>query len=183
MINQGYLPEFDTLGNSSADGYLGPKTRRALQLRDRDLAEMPAPPKPWWESRRGRGWAKFAAGTLVGGAALFWSGAENIDAGRAVEIIYDSGPTIDSAIEIAKRLAEIAGLLLAAFGVGQSAVGAIKAEGPLDPTLVARVGRRELRLPAVVREPARSGPSPALPAYRKHDGGYWERKRGAPGPK
>jgi hypothetical protein len=177
LIDQGYLPELDERGRNTADGVLGPKTRRALQLRDRDLAEMPAPAKPWWESRRGRGWAKLAAGTVVGTVALFWSGAENIDAARAVEIIYESGPQIDAAIEIGKRLAEIAGLLLAAFGFGQSVHGAIKAKGPLDPSLVARVGSRDIRLPVVVREREGHHPAPTLSTYRKRDGGYWERER------
>jgi hypothetical protein len=178
LIEQGYLPELNGRGLSSADGYLGPATLRALRAREQDLLKSPAPTKPWWESRRGRGWAKLGAGTVVGVVALFWSGAENIDAGRAVEIIYESGPQIDAAIEVGKRLAEVVGLLLAAFGFGQSVVGAVKAKGPLDPTLVARVGSRDIRVPAVVRKRARHDQVPTVSSDRKRDGGYWGRQRG-----
>jgi hypothetical protein len=145
LIEQGYMSELNDTGLSNADGYFGPATRRALALRERDLAEMPAPAKPWWESRRGKGMVKLAVGVIVGAVGLFWSGAENIDSAQVVDILYDAGPQIAAAIELV-------GLLLAALGIGQSAVGAVKAKGPIDPTLIARVRDKDIRIPTVQRK-------------------------------
>ena len=157
LIAGGYLPPLNSEGHPSDDGWFGPVTRAALQARDRDLAEMPAPAKPWWESRRGKGAAKLAAGTLAGAAGLIWSSVQGIDAAQAVEILYAAGPQIDAALAVARQLIETLGMLLAALGLGQTLVGAWAAKGPLDATLVARVGDRELRLPAGLHLPAAAG--------------------------
>ena len=183
LIAGGYLPSHNSRNEPSDDGYFGPATRRALQARELDLAEMPAPAKPWWDSRRGKGMAKLAAGTIVGAAGLFWAGAQDIDAAKAVEIIYDAGPQIDAALAIGRQLLELAGMLLAALGFGQTLVGAWGAKGPIDPTLVARVGTHELRIPGPgpqrVREPRRPAAARAVPTNNNHEpGGYWGRPRG-----
>lgn len=157
LLAGGYLPPLNSEGDPSDDGWLGPVTRAALQARERDLAEMPAPAKPWWESRRGKGAAKLAAGTIVGAAGLIWSSAQGIDAAQAVEILYAAGPQIDAALALARQLLETLGLLLAALGLGQTFIGAWAAKGPLDATLVARVGDRELRVPAGLHLPAAAG--------------------------
>jgi len=169
LIADGYLQPLNSAGHPSDDGWFGAVTRAALQQREQDLAEMPAPAKPWWKSRRGKGVAKLAAGTLVGAAGLFWSAAQGIDAAQAVEILYSAGPQIDAALALARQLLETLGLLLAALGLGQTFIGAWAAKGPLDATLVARVGERDLRLPFGgnphrVREPAR--PLRSEPAAR-----------------
>lgn len=170
LIAGGYLPAHNADGDPNDDGWLGPETRAALRRREQDLAALPAPPKPWWESRRGKGAAKLAAGLLAATAGLFWSGAHDIDAAKAVEVIYAAGPQIDAAMAIVRQLIETLGLLLAAFGIGQSAVGAWAAKGPIDATLVARVGTRELRLPAPrVR---------VHPDTRRDPAGHWSRDRG-----
>lgn len=173
LIAGGYLPALNDDGDPSADGWLGPATRAALRQREEDLAAMPAPAKPWWETRRGKGAAKLASGILVGAAGLFWSGAQDIDAAQAVEIIYAAGPQIDAAIALARQLIETLGLLLAALGLGQTFVGAWAAKGPVDATLVARVGDRELRIPA------RSLRNTLSPDARREDSaGFWNNDRG-----
>jgi peptidoglycan hydrolase-like protein with peptidoglycan-binding domain len=129
------------------DGYFGPITQRALDAYMFELEQKPLPVKPWWNSNRGKGMAKFGAGILVSLVAVFWAGAENVDVGQSIDIIYEAGPQIDQAIQIGKSLIELAGALLLAFGFGQSAVGAIKAKQPLDPTLVAKVRGKEIRFP------------------------------------
>jgi hypothetical protein len=91
--------------------------------------------------------AKFGVGILVSVIAMVWSGAENIDVAQSIDLIYEAGPQIDQAIQVGKNLLEIGGALLVAFGFGQSAIGAIKAKQPLDPTLIATVKGKEIRLP------------------------------------
>lgn len=123
------------------DGIFGELTKAALEIYMQSLEEKPLPSKPWWESRRGRGMAKLVAGTLVTIIGMFWAGASGVDAGQAVDLVYEAGPLV-------QQLIEIAGALLAAFGFGQSYWGAIKAERPLDSTLVAKVKGKEVRLPS-----------------------------------
>lgn len=159
LIAGGYLSEFNADGKANDDGWFGPATHAALQQRELELAEMPAPAKPWWESRRGKGAAKLAIGAVVGGLGLVWSGAPDMDAGQAVEVIYAAGPQIDAALAIARDLLETLGLLLAALGLGQSAVGAWAAKGPIDAGLVARVAGRDVRVPERLHLPSDAGRS------------------------
>ena len=147
---QEYLCELGYLNETDIDGWFGSTTSKALGLYMKTLEEKPLPPKPWWKSRRGLGMAKLAMGVLVSALGLFWSGAENIDASSVVDIAYNAGPAIDQLIELVKTFIEIGGALLVAFGVGQSAVGAIKAERPLDATLVATVRGKEYRVPKTI---------------------------------
>ena len=161
LIKSGFLDPYRADGRPSDDGILGPVSMRAFESywdAHPDEIEgplvVPAPAAPWWQTRRGKGTVKLAAGLVVSIVGLFWSGAENIDAGQAVEIIYEAGPQIDAAISIAHQLIEILGLLLAALGLRQTVVGAWAAKGPVDPTLLARVGGRDVRLPGRVRRDA-----------------------------
>jgi hypothetical protein len=180
LIAGGYLPPLNSQGRPSDDGWLGPVSMAALQRREADLIAMPAPVKPWWESRRGRGAAKLAAGLLVGGLGLVWSGAQQIDAAQAVEIIYDAGPTIDAAFALVRQLVEVIGLLLAALGLRQSAIGAWAAKGPIDATLAARIGDHEIRLGRhAVRERERlRDASRQVHAKSADNNTHWDRDHG-----
>ena len=169
-------------GPVQVDGWFGAATKAALDAREQDLAKMPAPAKPWWETRRGKGAAKLAAGALVSVVGLFWGAAQNIDAAQAVEIIYAAGPQIDAALALARQLLETLGLLLGALGLGQTLVGAWAAKGPIDAALLARVGERELRVPTdSVRADGtngRSGPDGVHADRGGSDPGYWSGRRG-----
>jgi len=135
------------------DGYFGPITQKALDAYMFELEQKPLPEKPWWKSNRGKGMAKFGIGVLVSLVAMFWAGAENIDVSQTIDLVYQAGPEIDKALETGKVLIEIGGALLVALGFGQSAIGAIKAKQPLDPTLVAKVKGKEIRLPSRKKTP------------------------------
>jgi hypothetical protein len=138
------------------DGYFGPITQKALDAYMFELEQKPLPEKPWWNSNRGKGMAKIGVGIVVSIVAVFWAGAENIDVAQSIDLIYEAGPQIDQAIQVGKTLIEIGGALLVAFGFGQSAIGAIKAKQPLDPTLVAKVKGKEIRLPKFSKKTEKS---------------------------
>ena len=136
------LSDVRLLEEQDIDGIFGKKTKDALEQYLKLKEEQPLPSKPWWESRRGVGIVKLAAGGVVTVLAMFWSGASDIDVNQAIDLVYDAGP-------IVQQLIEIGGALLAAFGLGQSFWGAIKAERPLDASLVAKFKGKEVRLPSL----------------------------------
>ena len=127
------------------DGIFGEKTKTALQQRMKMLEEQPLPPKPWWQSKRGKGMAKMIAGVIITTLGTFWSHASQIDAGTTVDLVFQSGPLID-------QLIQIVGAIIVSLGFGQSSIGALKAERPLDPTLVASIGNKEIRLPSLSKK-------------------------------
>ena len=113
------------------DGIYGEKTAAAYQdwLNANTPESMPTPaPKgatPWWRHKVVLG----LMASVLAGITARWG----VDANELTEILL--------------KIAEVAGLLLAAWGTAPSQAT------PVDPTLVARVGGESVRLP---------GPHPVL---------------------
>ena len=108
-----------------ADGIWGPITAAAYAARMAHEAPhapvvMPPVSKPWWTSRAVLGLLASVLAMIAG--RLGWS----IDDGQITEMLL--------------RAVELGGLALAAWGT-------VRRSAPIDPTLVARVGTRDLRLP------------------------------------
>ena len=170
LIAGGYLPPYNAKGAPSDDGWLGPATRAALQRREQDLAEMPAPPAPWWRTRRVWGLISAASGL----AGLFVPALREVDTTYLIELIWDNLDHVEQLITALGALATVAGTV---WGV----IGAAKAKGPIDPTLLARVGDHDLRLPARrvdpdrLRQPAQKLPSDPWPRST-----YWSRNDRGP---
>jgi len=115
------------------DGIYGPKTDRVHRWHlDHDTSIptiTPEPAKPWWQSRA-------IIGLLTVGLA--WA------AGKAGWLVDDEQIT-----QILLAVMEAAGLLVATWGT-------IRRKGAIDPTLVARLPGRDIRLPVRAdREPPR----------------------------
>ena len=111
-------------GPLTVDGIYGPKTDAAFrrQTQENITPEVIYPPvaKPWWQSRAVLGLLASVLAMIAG--RLGWS----IDDGQITEVLL--------------RAVELAGLALAAWGT-------VRRSAPIDPTLVARVGTRDVRLP------------------------------------
>lgn len=108
-----------------ADGIWGPKTAAAYAARmaqDAPQAPVAMPPvsKPWWQSRAVLGLLASVLAMIAG--RFGWS----IDDGQITDLLL--------------KAVELGGLALAAWGT-------VRRSAPIDPTLVARVGHRDLRLP------------------------------------
>ena len=116
------------------DGIYGPATDHVHRLwLDRDTAiptVTPPAAKPWWTSRAVLGLLASVLAMLAG--RFGWS----IDDGQITELLL--------------KAVELGGLALAAWGT-------VRRSAPIDPTLVARVGDRDLRLP--VRTHGAAGPA------------------------
>lgn len=121
-----------------ADGIYGPKTADAYQawLNANTPPEMPTPaPRgatPWWRHKVVLG----LLASVLAGITARWG----VDANELTEILL--------------KIAEVAGLLLAAWGTAPSQAT------PVDPTLVARVRGESVRLPGthpVLAERRRGG--------------------------
>jgi len=172
LIAEGYLPAYNAQGQAADDGWFGPATKRALDQRERDLAEMPPPAKPWWRARRMKG-LLLAVGGLAG---FFVPALREVDTASLVDLVWSN-------LDHVEQLITAAGALVALAGSIWSTVGAARAKAPVDPTLVARVGAHELRLPGTgpkrVRQPRRPHPLDAVsPDAERDRGGYWSRERG-----
>ena len=106
------------------DGIYGPATDRVYRAKlDEDASVptvTPAPAKPWWTSRAVLGLLASVLAMIAG--RMGWS----IDDGQITEMLL--------------RAVELGGLALAAWGT-------VRRSAPIDPTLVARVGNRDVRLP------------------------------------
>ena len=119
-----------------ADGIWGPITSAAYAARmahEAPGAPVALPPvsKPWWQSRA-------VLGLLASVLAMI--------AGRFGFEVNDGQIT-----EMLLRAVELGGLALAAWGT-------VRRSAPIDPTLVARVGTRDLRLPVRTHGAADSDP-------------------------
>lgn len=133
-LNQAGLA-YEVLGEPlEEDGIYGPKTRKVHSWReahDPFPTVIPEPAKPWWQSR-----------TIVGLLAAVLAGA-------AQAMGLEIGSAEITAILL--PLAEFVGLVLAMWGT-------VRRKGAIDPTLVARVGTRDIRLPVRTERKPPSGP-------------------------
>ena len=119
-----------------ADGIWGPKTAAAYAARmaqDAPQAPVAMPPvsKPWWQSRAVLGLLASVLAMIA--SRLGWS----VDDGQITDLLL--------------KAVELGGLALAAWGT-------VRRSAPIDPTLVARVGTRDLRLPVRTNGAAHSDP-------------------------
>lgn len=123
-----------------ADGIWGPKTAAAYAARmaqDAPQAPVAMPPvsKPWWQSRAVLGLLASVLAMIAG--RFGWS----IDDGQITDLLL--------------KAVELGGLALAAWGT-------VRRSAPIDPTLVARVGTRDVRLPVRTHGAADSDPRGAF---------------------
>lgn len=111
-------------GPLTVDGIYGPKTDAAFrkQTQENITPEVIYPPvvKPWWQSRAVLGLLASVLAMIAG--RMGWS----IDDGQITDLLL--------------KTVELGGLALAAWGT-------VRRSAPIDPTLVARVGTRDVRLP------------------------------------
>ena len=166
LIRTGFLDPVRADGKPSDDGIIGPRTIRAYEQywASRTDVEIgvplvvPAPVKPWWATRR-------VIGLVVGlaGLGLQFAGY-SFDADQATDLVL--------------RGVELIGEVIAYAGAAISIIGAWRAKAPVDPTLVARVGGRDVRLPGRVRrnalpaDPHGAAPSRPWPRRGPFDEGH-----------
>lgn len=133
----GHLVEDGIYGPKTAAAYARFEARQDLPAIDmggeRVAVEPPlaTPAKPWWQSRAILGLLASLLAMIAG--RLGWS----IDDGQITEMLL--------------RAVELGGLALAAWGT-------VRRSAPIDPTLVARVGTRDVRLPVRSHGAADSDP-------------------------
>jgi len=123
-----------------ADGIWGPITAAAYAARMAHEAPhapvaMPPVSKPWWQSRAVLGLMASVLAMIAG--RFGWS----IDDGQITEMLL--------------KAVELGGLALAAWGT-------VRRSAPIDPTLVARVGDRAIRLPVRTHRAPDSDPRGAF---------------------
>lgn len=131
LIRLGFLDPILPSGRPADDGIWGPVTDRAYESYWASRAVeiqvpvvAPAPAKPWYASS-----ALLGALVTIAGAAAGLAGWE-----------FD----VQTAQELLPAVVTLLGGVLAW-------VGTIKRKSPIDPTLVARVGNHDIRLPSRVR--------------------------------
>ena len=135
----GYGPLVDDgiYGAKTAAAYARFEARQdlpAIEMHGERVAVEPPlaePAKPWWTSRAVLGLLASVLAMIAG--RFGWS----IDDGQITEMLL--------------RAVELGGLALAAWGT-------VRRSAPIDPTLVARVGTRDVRLPVRTHGAADSDP-------------------------
>lgn len=129
------------------DGLWGKKSEAAydeyLAQQNLPLAIAPIGDIPWWRTRRAQGLLTL----ILGAAAVFLPGFDSEQAAQITTIIWDN---LDSVEVIIQKSGEI----IAAAGLIWSIIGARGAKAPIDPNLVARFGKTEIRLPKRTYESA-----------------------------
>jgi hypothetical protein len=142
--------ELHKLGHYSGpiDGIYGPNTEQAYaeywRMRHVEIqvpVVTPAPSRAWWLSRSV--WGSLLTLVAVGAGFL------------------GMGFDADVATDALMPIIETVPLILAALGAVISWWGRRNAKAPIDPTLMARVGTHDIRLPSRVRSdplPTRSRP-------------------------
>ena len=123
-----------------ADGIWGPITAAAYAARMAHEAPhapvvMPPVSKPWWTSRAILGLLASVLAMIAG--RMGWS----VDDGQITDLLL--------------KAVELGGLAIAAWGT-------VRRSAPIDPTLVARVGDRDLRLPVRTNRAPDSDPRGAF---------------------
>ena len=123
-----------------ADGIWGPITAAAYAARmaqdaPQSLVALPPVSKPWWTSRAVLGLLASVLAMIAG--RFGWS----IDDGQITDLLL--------------KAVELGGLALAAWGT-------VRRSAPIDPTLVARVGDRAIRLPVRTHRAPDSDPRGAF---------------------
>ena len=140
LIRLGFLDETLPSGDPADDGIWGPVTIRAYEAywKSRPVSIAvpiiaPAPVRPWWLSRGV--WGSLL--TLVAVGAGF--------AGMG----FDAEAATDAVMPIVETIP----LLLAGIGAVLSWWGRRNAKAPIDKTLVARIGGRDIRIDRMRRQP------------------------------
>lgn len=139
MIRLGFLKPTLSNGDPADDGIWGPVTIRAYSQywASRPSVEIsipvvsPAPAEPWWVS--GTHWSLIAglASMLLGFAGMA------VDAGELSQALAMGAATVATLIGLYRNAAR---------------------KNPIDPTLVARVGTHDIRLPSRLRrDPVSTG--------------------------
>lgn len=147
LIRIGFMDPLLPSGDPADDGIWGPVTDEAYSAywASRPQVEIsipvvsPAPAMPWWRTRRAKG----ALTAIAGLAALFIPALREVDTTYLIELIWSNLDHVESIITAV-------GGLVALGGTIWSAIGSAKAAAPIDPTLVARVGGYDVRLPSRV---------------------------------
>ncbi len=147
LIRLGFLDPLLPGGDPADDGIWGPVTDAAYSAywASRPQVEIsipvvaPAPVRPWWRTRRAKGGLTVIAGL----AALFIPALREVDTAYLIELIWSNLDHVESIITAV-------GALVAVGGTIWSAIGSAKAAAPIDPTLLARVGGHDVRLPSRV---------------------------------
>jgi hypothetical protein len=134
MIRIGFLDPVLPNGDPADDGIWGPVTIAAYASywasRPVEISVpvvSPAPAIPWWMTRR-------AIGSIVAVAGL---------AAQFAGYRIDTDATTDMIVNGVELLGEV----LTYVGVLVAWWGGLKAKSPIDQTLVARLGGRDVRLP------------------------------------
>jgi hypothetical protein len=135
LIRLGYLPPLRADGKPSDDGIYGPKSKAAYEMywRERSVeiqvpVVTPEAATPWWTSRG------------IWGSLLTLAAAGAGFAGHG----FDPKEATDAIMPIV----ELVPLVMGAIGGLLAWWGRQNANAPIDPTLVARVGTHDLRLPS-----------------------------------
>ena len=139
----GYGPLVDDgiYGAKTAAAYARFEARQdlpAIEMHGERVAVEPPlaePAKPWWTSRAVLGLLASVLAMIAG--RFGWS----IDDGQITDLLL--------------KVVELGGLALAAWGT-------VRRSAPIDPTLVARVGTRDVRLPVRSHRTADSDPRGAF---------------------
>lgn len=131
------------------DGIWGKKSVAAYDAYQKDqnieIALTPSPEVPWWQTRRIKGLLTEYSGLILGAlgaVSIFVPSLKEIDYQAIFAIVVQNADAIDTLI------IGIGGLMMA-FGRIVNVIGSVKAQAPIDPSYVARIGGKDIRLPSI----------------------------------